>query len=165
MEFSRREYWSGWSFPPQGIFLTQGSNLCLLHWQADSLPQHHLGSSKWYKLHVQVCRESCSGIPQSLRNRDKAGPHGLLCHVQTTFIKLLRCGDPYVWKRSLCILLIPLYPRGTGSRKHVPPPASILKSEKAHFPYVKCSNICNNLCTSSCILYIITRLLTIINTI
>ena len=22
----------------QGIFLTQGSNLCLLHWQADSLP-------------------------------------------------------------------------------------------------------------------------------
>ena len=31
----------------QGIFLTQGSNQCLshlLHWQADSLPLHHLGS-------------------------------------------------------------------------------------------------------------------------
>ena len=31
----------------QGIFPTQGSNLCLLHllhWQADSLPLHHLGS-------------------------------------------------------------------------------------------------------------------------
>ena len=29
----------------QGIFLTQGSNLCLLHlhWQADSLPVRHLG--------------------------------------------------------------------------------------------------------------------------
>ena len=30
-----------------GIFLTQGLNLhflCLLHWQADSLPLHHLGS-------------------------------------------------------------------------------------------------------------------------
>ena len=31
----------------QGIFLTRGSNLCLLrvlHWQANSLPLHHLGS-------------------------------------------------------------------------------------------------------------------------
>ena len=28
----------------QGIFLTQGSNPCLLHWQADSLPLCHLGS-------------------------------------------------------------------------------------------------------------------------
>ena len=30
-----------------GIFLTQGSNLCLLHllfWQADSLPLSYLGS-------------------------------------------------------------------------------------------------------------------------
>ena len=31
----------------QGIFLTQGLNLhllCLLHWQADSLPLSHMGS-------------------------------------------------------------------------------------------------------------------------
>ena len=28
----------------QGIFLTQGSNQCLLDWQVDSLPLHHLGS-------------------------------------------------------------------------------------------------------------------------
>ena len=28
----------------QGIFLTQGSNPCLLHWQADSLPLSHQGS-------------------------------------------------------------------------------------------------------------------------
>ena len=37
----------GCHFLLQGIFLTQGSNpclLCLLHWQADSLPQSHLGS-------------------------------------------------------------------------------------------------------------------------
>ena len=27
----------------QGIFLTQGSNLHLLHWQEGSLPLHHLG--------------------------------------------------------------------------------------------------------------------------
>ena len=28
----------GCHFLLQGIFLTQGSNLCLLHWEADSLP-------------------------------------------------------------------------------------------------------------------------------
>ena len=33
----------GWSLP--GIFLTQGSNLCLLYWQVDSLPRSHEGSS------------------------------------------------------------------------------------------------------------------------
>ena len=30
----------------QGLFLTQGSNLCLLHWQADSLPLCYLGILK-----------------------------------------------------------------------------------------------------------------------
>ena len=34
----------GCHFLLQGIFLTQGSNLSLLPWQADSLPQCHLGS-------------------------------------------------------------------------------------------------------------------------
>ena len=36
------------SFLLQGVFLTQGSNLSvlhLLHWQADSLPLSHRGSS------------------------------------------------------------------------------------------------------------------------
>ena len=36
----------GCHFIPQGIFLTQGSNPCLLHWQADSLPLSHQGSPK-----------------------------------------------------------------------------------------------------------------------
>ena len=31
-----QEYWSGLPFPPLGTFLTQGSKLQLLHWQADS---------------------------------------------------------------------------------------------------------------------------------
>ena len=54
MEFSRQEYWSGLPFLPQGVFPTQGSNLCLLHllhWQADSLPLYHLGnpvSQDWW---------------------------------------------------------------------------------------------------------------------
>ena len=37
MGFSRQEYWSGlpFHFLLQGIFLTQGSNLHILHWQVD----------------------------------------------------------------------------------------------------------------------------------
>ena len=34
----------GFCFLPQRIFPTQGSNLCLLHWQADSLPLSYLRS-------------------------------------------------------------------------------------------------------------------------
>ena len=34
----------GIHFLLQGIFPTQGLNLCLLFWQADSLPLNHLGS-------------------------------------------------------------------------------------------------------------------------
>ena len=51
MEFSRQEYWNEFChFLLQGIFLTQGSNpglLCLLHWQAESLPPCHPGSSMY----------------------------------------------------------------------------------------------------------------------
>ena len=43
--FSRKEYWNvGCHFLLQGIFLTQGWNLHLLHWQEDSLPLSHQGS-------------------------------------------------------------------------------------------------------------------------
>ena len=47
MGFSRQEYWSGLPLPSLGVFLTQGLNLhlpsplCLLHWQAISLPLEH----------------------------------------------------------------------------------------------------------------------------
>ena len=56
MGFSRQEYWSGLPFPSskdtgvgsyfllQGVFLTQGSNLHLLHWQMRSLPLSQQGS-------------------------------------------------------------------------------------------------------------------------
>ena len=37
-------YHSGLPFLSLGIFLTQESNLCLLHWQANSLPLNHQGS-------------------------------------------------------------------------------------------------------------------------
>ena len=51
MGLSGQEYWSGIDFLLQGIFPNQGLNLqhvCLLHWQADSLPLSHLGSPLEY---------------------------------------------------------------------------------------------------------------------
>ena len=41
MGFSRQGYWNGFPCPPQEVFPTQGLNpclVCLLHWQAGSLP-------------------------------------------------------------------------------------------------------------------------------
>ena len=61
--FSIKNTGVGCHFLLQGIFPTQGSNLCiwsLLQWQADSLPLSHLGES-----------ESRSVLSDSLR------PHGL----------------------------------------------------------------------------------------
>ena len=43
MVFSKQEYWSC-HFLLHGIFPTQGSNPCLMHWQVDSLPLSHQGS-------------------------------------------------------------------------------------------------------------------------
>ena len=43
-DFSDNNTGVGCHFLLQGIFPTQGLNLCLLHWQADSLPLSHQGS-------------------------------------------------------------------------------------------------------------------------
>ena len=43
MGFSRQEHWVA-IFLFEGIFPTQESNPCLLHWQVDSLPLSHQGS-------------------------------------------------------------------------------------------------------------------------
>ena len=45
--FPKQEYWSGLHFLLQGIFLTQGSILRLLHWQGDSLSPRPPGSPPW----------------------------------------------------------------------------------------------------------------------
>ena len=42
-DFPGKDTGVGCCFLLQGIFLTQGSSLYLLHWQADSLPLSHLG--------------------------------------------------------------------------------------------------------------------------
>ena len=55
MGFSRQEYWSGLPFPPPGDLPHQGiepASLCLLHWQADSLPTY----ATWEViLYIVVC--------------------------------------------------------------------------------------------------------------
>ena len=43
-DFPGKNIGTGCFFLLQGIFPTQGSNLCLLHWQVDSLPLSHWGS-------------------------------------------------------------------------------------------------------------------------
>ena len=45
-DFSGKNTGAGCRFLLQGIFLTQGLNLCLLHWQADSLPLSNPGSPR-----------------------------------------------------------------------------------------------------------------------
>ena len=46
-----------------GIFPDQGSNPCLLHWQADSQPLHHQGKPGWRILYHWTTRE----VPDSTR--------------------------------------------------------------------------------------------------
>ena len=60
----------GCYFLLQGIFLTQGSNLCLLsllHWQVNPVPVHHLGSPQqlWRCLEIQGTNPE-PHTPQSL---------------------------------------------------------------------------------------------------
>ena len=45
------------------IFLDQGSNPCLLHWQVDCLPWNHQGSPSWYYYYVLFHYSCCGTIP------------------------------------------------------------------------------------------------------
>ena len=72
MGFPRQEYWSGWPFLLQGIFLIQGSNSCLLHCRQilyHSLPLRHQApfffnfvfhSSVQFSLSVMCDPKDCS---------------------------------------------------------------------------------------------------------
>ena len=56
MRFFRQDHWNGLPFPPPGDLPTQGPNphlLCLLHWQASSLPlappgRSNVGNDNYY---------------------------------------------------------------------------------------------------------------------
>ena len=66
--FPRQEYWSGFHFLLQGIFLTQGSRLHLPHWQVDSLPLSHrrsLFNSVQSLSHVQLFATSWTAACQA----------------------------------------------------------------------------------------------------
>ena len=70
MGFSRQEYWSGLPCPPPGHLPTQRSNshlLCLLHWQAGSLPLVPPGSEV---LVAQLCPALCNPMDYTV--------HGIL---------------------------------------------------------------------------------------
>ena len=58
----------------QGIFLTQGSNPCLLHWQENSLPLSHQGSQTF----VLPLGNRDLGI-LSVKKRDGGEVLGVLC--------------------------------------------------------------------------------------
>ena len=53
MGFSRQEFWTGLPCPSPGIFPTQGLNLGLLYWQADSLPSEPPGKPSVFKSSFQ----------------------------------------------------------------------------------------------------------------
>ena len=73
---------AGSHFLFQGIFPTQGLNLCLLHWQADSLPLSHLGNIYIYMyvcvyLYIYIlgshnivvsCMEQLSQVPDLMKH-------------------------------------------------------------------------------------------------
>ena len=74
----------GCHFFLQGIFAIQGSNLCLLHWQADSLPLRHLGRpihthththTHTYAKSLQLCPTLCNPMNYSL---PVSSVHGIL---------------------------------------------------------------------------------------
>ena len=86
----------GCHFLLQGIFPTQGSNLhllCLLLWQADSLPLHHLGSLNILNLisfKVTLCQPSTLIKPQILNSYLKIEDIKLINTVNLKFFFFLK---------------------------------------------------------------------------
>ena len=78
--FPRQEYWSGLHFLLQGIFPTQGLDLYLLHWQADSLPLHHLGGPMWLDTcmkRLHMLSDTKNNCCCSLRSHHSSGAVGV----------------------------------------------------------------------------------------
>ena len=110
--FSRHEYWSGLLFSSSRDLLTQISNSHLLHllyWQADSLPQNHLGSPhSCFTLNavscskVVGCAQKCQEITEEVTRCVRAwysGQHRLM-HRQ-------HC--PASWSTVVCCLFSNLW--------------------------------------------------------
>ena len=91
MQISRQEYWSGWPWPTPGDLPDPGIEptfLCLLHWQADSLPLSHMGGPQYSSvlcLVTQSCLTLCNPMdyspPGSSLQGDSVGRNiGVGCH-------------------------------------------------------------------------------------
>ena len=66
--FSGKKTVVGCQFLLQGIFLTQGLSLCLLHWQVDSLSLSHLGSPKFSHLIPKPIKSGILGVEPSSKH-------------------------------------------------------------------------------------------------
>ena len=85
-----------------GIFLDQGWNLCLLHWQENSLPLSHQGSQLsifWTQLQQNKATHLYGRKPQSIKTEDpwREPTQGNLLQATSLF-------------ESLYLSLCPLYP-------------------------------------------------------
>jgi len=67
--FPRQEFWSGLPFPSPGDRPDPRSKLCLLHWQAGSLPLSHLGSPLTYS---DYSSDSASRSPHPINHTTPA---------------------------------------------------------------------------------------------
>ena len=81
MGFSRQEYWSGLSFPLQGIFLTQGLNSSLPHCRQILYHLSYEGgptgpvAEMAFAVHSQdpqLVRTGAAGTPLTLADREEA---------------------------------------------------------------------------------------------
>ena len=74
--FPRQEYWSGSSCPPPGDLPTVGLNphfLCLLHWQADSLPPGKPCYVYFIAIKVIEKKKDRASFPQESRQEQWSG--------------------------------------------------------------------------------------------
>ena len=83
----RQNYWSGLPFLSPGIFLTQGLNLGLLHWQVDHLPPNYLGSP--FLLYICVQMSVIAGVSCQLPRCLLLKAH-LLCSCHNLILKVGR---------------------------------------------------------------------------
>ena len=89
----------GCHFLLQGIFLVQGSNPCLLHWQMDSLPLSHQGSPPNSRLPQSHSRKTqpcglMTSLFQLITQRKFSGNHITIHHPESNRLWTLTSLQP-----------------------------------------------------------------------
>ena len=105
----------------RGILLTQGLTLCLLHWQADYLPLHHLGSP--YYTQKVLTTVIHSTVPGSLSSYFWLYAHHQARSPRNTPARdTMRHSVPYVWHDAtpLTSAYVPVSPETDLSSAHCP---------------------------------------------